>query len=213
MREDKRTGGMTSGRLEAFADGVFAIAATLLILNVDTQVGSEPQGLGGRLLHIWPSYVAYAVSFLTIGIIWVNHHTLMQQMGRVDRTFLFLTVGFLMVVAFIPFPTRLVAEHVRGDGARAAAITYGITLTATAVMFQAIWFYGSLGRRLLREDADPRVVSGITRSYLPGPWIYLTATLISLASPLASIILFGAIAVFYVAESSLFGRRGEPPVR
>jgi len=198
---------MSTSRLEAFADGVFAIAATLLILNVDTQVGSEAHGLGGRLLHIWPSYVAYAVSFLTIGIIWVNHHALMHQIGRADRTFLLLTVGFLMVVAFIPFPTRLVAEHLRTDGARAAALTYGITLTATAVMFQAIWFYGSLGRRLLREDADPRVVSGITRSYLPGPWIYLTATLIALASPVASIILFGAIAIFYVAESSLFGRR------
>ena len=198
---------MSTSRLEAFADGVFAIAATLLILNVDAQVGSEPHGLGGRLIHIWPSYVAYAVSFLTIGIIWVNHHTLMHQIGRADRTFLLLTVGFLMVVAFIPFPTRLVAEHLRTDGARAAALTYGITLTATAVMFQAIWFYGSLGRRLLREDADPRVVSGITRSYLPGPWIYLTATLIALASPVASIILFAAIAIFYVAESSLFGRR------
>ncbi len=70
---------MSRSRLEAFADGVFAIAATLLILNVDSQVGTEPHGLGGRLLHIWPSYVAYAVSFVTIGIIWVNHHALMQQ--------------------------------------------------------------------------------------------------------------------------------------
>ena len=183
------------------------IAATLLILNVDTQVGSSPHGLAGRLLHIWPSYVAYAVSFLTIGIIWVNHHAVMQQMGRVDRTYLFLNVAFLMVVAFIPFPTRLVAEHVRSEGARAAALAYGITLTATAVMFQGVWFYGSLGRRLLREDADPRVVSGITRSFLPGPWIYLAATLVALASPTASVILFGAIAIFYVAESSLFARK------
>src|SRR2546427_404059 len=97
------------------------------------------------------------------------------------------------------------------DGAQAAALTYGITLTGTAVMFNAIWFYASLGRRLLREDADPRVVSGITRSYLPGPWIYLAATLIALASPVASVILFGAIAVFYVAESSLFGRSNGIP--
>ena len=201
---------MSRSRLEAFADGVFAIAATLLILNVDTQVGSSPHGLGARLLHIWPSYVAYAVSFLTIGIIWVNHHAVMQQMGRVDRTFLFLNVAFLMVVAFIPFPTRLVAEHIRTEGARAAALAYGITLTATAVMFQGVWFYASLGRRLLREDADPRVVSGITRSFLPGPWIYLAATLVALASPTASVILFGAIAIFYVAESSSFARKESP---
>ena len=111
---------MTTSRLETFADGVFAIAATLLILNVDAQVGAAHTDLGARLLHIWPSYVAYAVSFLTIGIIWVNHHTVMTQVARADRTFLFLTVIFLLCVAFIPFPTRLVAEHVRDEGARAA---------------------------------------------------------------------------------------------
>jgi uncharacterized membrane protein len=198
---------MGSDRLETFADGIFAIAATLLILSVDAQVGHAPGGLGHRLLHIWPSYLGYAVSFLTIGIIWVNHHTLMSQVARVDRTFLFLTVLFLMCIAFIPFPTRLVAEHVRGDGARAAALAYGITLTASAVMFSAVWFYAALGRRLLREDADPKLISGISRSYLPGPWIYLTATLIAFASPTTSVVLFMAIALFYVAESSLFARR------
>ena len=197
--------GMTTSRLETFADGVFAIAATLLILNVDAQVGAAHTDLGARLLHIWPSYVAYAVSFLTIGIIWVNHHTVMSQVARADRTFLFLTVIFLLCVAFIPFPTRLVAEHVRDEGARAAALTYGITLTVTAVMFQAVWLYAALGRRLLRADADERLVRGITRSYLPGPFIYLAATLVALVSPTASVVLYGAIALFYVAESSLFG--------
>ncbi len=198
---------MSGGRLETFADGVFAIAATLLILNVDTQIKPEGRGLAAQLLHIWPSYIGYAVSFLTIGIIWVNHHTLMNQIGQVDRPFLLLNVLLLLCVAFIPFPTRLVAENIRTDGARAAALTYGTTLTATAVMFSGVWFYAAIGRRLIREDADPRTVSGITRSYLPGPWIYLAATLIALANPTVSVILFGAIALFYVAESSLFGRK------
>ncbi len=196
---------MTTGRLETFADGVFAIAATLLILNVDAQVGDSHTDLAARLLHIWPSYAAYAVSFLTIGIIWVNHHTVMTQVARADRTYLFLTVVFLLCVAFIPFPTRLVAEHVRDEGARAAALAYGITLTATAVMFQAIWLYAALGRRLLRADADERLVRGITRSYLPGPFIYSAATLTALASPTVSVLLYAAIALFYVLESSLFG--------
>ena len=198
---------MRSQRLETFADGIFAIAATLLILSVDSQVGNRPGGLGDRLLHIWPSYLGYAVSFLTIGIIWVNHHTVMDQIARTDRTYLFLSVGFLMCVAFIPFPTRLVAEHVRGEGAEAAALTYGFTLTVTAVMFNAIWFYAVRGRRLLREDCDPRVISGITRSYLPGPWIYLVSTLVAFASPTASVLLYMALALFYVAESSVFARR------
>jgi uncharacterized membrane protein len=202
---------MSSGRLETFADGVFAIAATLLILNVDTQIQSGDRGLAAQLLHIWPSYIGYAVSFLTIGIIWANHHTLMNQIGQVDRRFLLLNVLLLLCVAFIPFPTRLVAENIRTDVARAAALTYGITLTATAVMFSGVWFYAAIGRRLIRPDADTRTVTGITRSYLPGPWIYLAATLVALANPTASVILFGAIALFYVAESSLFGRRESVP--
>lgn len=197
---------MSTARLETFADGVFAIAATLLILNVDAQVGAQAPELGGQLLRIWPSYAGYVVSFLTIGIIWVNHHTVMTQVARVDRAFLLLTVLFLMCVAFIPFPTRLVAEHVRDPGARAAALSYGLTLTVTALMFNAVWLYAALGRRLLRTDADPRLVSGITRSYLPGPWIYLGATLAALWSSTASVLLFGGIALFYVVESSFFGR-------
>ena len=83
---------------------------------------------------------------------------------------------------------------------------YGVTLTATAVFFNAIWFYASAGDRLLRDDHDPRTVKGITRSYLPGPWIYLAATLVAFVSPTASVVLFGAVAVFYVVESSWFGR-------
>lgn len=201
---------MSTGRLETFADGVFAIAATLLVLNVDAEVSADGGDLARELRQIWPSYLAYAVSFLTIGIIWVNHHALMAQIERADRRFLFATVGFLMCVAFIPFPTRLVAQHVGEPGARAAAVVYGVTLTATAVMFNVIWLYASVGRRLLRHDADPRTVSGITRSYLPGPWIYLGATLLSIPSPTASVIVFGAIAAFYVLESSLFGRDKAP---
>jgi uncharacterized membrane protein len=190
---------LTSARLETFADGVFAIAATLLILNVDAARGS--------LSEIWPSYVAYAVSFVTIGILWVNHHTVMNQIGHVDRRFLFLNVLLLMCVAFVPFPTRLIAEHVRGPALEGPALIYGATMTAMAVCYSLTWFYATAGRRLLREDADPRTVRGITRSYLPGPWIYLGSTLIALASPLTSVILFAAIAFFYVAESSLFGGR------
>jgi uncharacterized membrane protein len=198
---------METGRLETFADGVFAIAATLLILSVDGRVGGEGARLGSELSDAWPSYVAYAVSFVTIGIMWVNHHTLMAQVGRVDRRFLLATVVFLMCIAFIPFPTRLAAEHISGAGAREGALVYGFTLTVTAVMFSVIWFYASIGRRLLRQDADPRVVKGISRSYLPGPWIYLASTLIAFTSPGASLILYLVIAGFYVLESSLFGGR------
>jgi uncharacterized membrane protein len=196
---------MTTGRLEAFADGVFAIAATLLILNVDAQVPADVHDLGAKIVDIWPSYLAYAVSFVTIGIMWINHHTMMDQIKRADRRFLVATIGLLMCVAFVPFPTRVVAEHIRGAGAEDAALLYGFTLVVTAVMFNINWFYASRGERLLRPDADRAIVSGVTRAYIPGPYIYLGATLVAFASPRASVILFMAIALFYIVESSILG--------
>ena len=196
---------MNTSRIETFADGVFAIAATLLILNVDSQISEDVHDLGTELLHIWPSYLAYAVSFVTIGVMWINHHTVMSQIDRTDRRFLVATVGLLLCIAFVPFPTRLVAEHIRGEGAQDAALAYGFTMVATAIMFSITWFYASRGKRLLRPDADPAIVTGISRSYLPGPFIYLAATLIAFASPTTSVVLFMAIALFYVIESAIFG--------
>ena len=196
---------MSTARLETFADGVFAIAATLLILNVDAQVSEDVHDLGTTLARIWPSYLAYAVSFVTIGILWINHHTVMSQIDRTDRRFLVATVGLLLCIAFVPFPTRLVAEHIRGNGARDAALAYGFTMVAMAIMFNITWFYASRGRRLLRSDADRAVATGLSHSYLPGPWIYLAATLISFVSPATSVVLFMAIALFYVIESAIFG--------
>jgi TMEM175 potassium channel family protein len=204
---------MTTGRAETFADGVFAIAATLLILNVGSTLPAAPThpalGLGHELVKSWPTFAAYGISFFTIGIIWVNHHALMNQIARVDRTFLFITVFFLMTVSFIPFPTRLIAENLQHGEGRVAALTYGFTLTATAVGFNAMWFYAIRKRRLLRDDADPAVVKGITRSYLMGPWTYLLATGVAIASPGISLIMFAAFDLFWVLESSLFGRGRE----
>ncbi|HEY7603655.1 MAG TPA: TMEM175 family protein, partial [Gaiellaceae bacterium] len=95
---------MSPARLETFADGVFAIAATLLILTVDGAVGGDGVDLGFELAHAWPSYVAYAVSFVTIGIMWMNHHAIMDLVDRVDRRFLMANLGLLMCIAFVPFP-------------------------------------------------------------------------------------------------------------
>jgi uncharacterized membrane protein len=196
---------MPKNRLEAFSDGIFAFAATLLILNL-TVFDNQP--LGPQLLHIWPSYAAYVVSFITIGIIWSNHHLVMHQIAHVNRFFLMISVLFLMFIAFIPFPTRLLALHIfRDEGATAAALAYGITLTGTAALFNVLWRYAAWNRRLIRQDADERVVEGITRSYVLGPVSYGIATILALVNPAISAAMYAAIALFYVAESSAFGRR------
>ena len=196
---------MSPGRLETFADGVFAIAATLLIIDVGVPAVSNDT-LGDELLHIWPQYLAYAVSFLTIAIMWVNHHRVMRQLEQGDERFVFLNVGLLACIAFVPFPTRILAEFVRTDDARAAALLYGITLTVTSIFFISVWLYASHGRRLLHPSADPKMVSGITRSYIPGTPMYASATLVAFVSPKASAALFGLIALFYMLSSSFFGR-------
>ena len=194
---------METARLETFSDGIFAIAATLLILDVKVD-GAGP--LTTQLLHAWPTYLGYAISFLTIGIMWVNHRSVFRQIDRVDRTFLGLNVLALMVIAFIPFPTRVLAAHLHHD-ARSAAVFYGLTNTAMAISYCAVWFYAARGRRLISPAADPREVSGISRSFRPGIPLYALATASAFVSSWLAVSLFGALAVFYLVESSLLGAR------
>ena len=203
---------METGRVEAFSDGVFAIAITLLILAVGVDQARASGSLSHQLLHLWPAYIAYAVSFVTVGIMWINHHQLFHHFAGADRILLLLNTLLLMSIAFTPFPTRVVAEfaHTTSDR-RAAALLYGINFTFTAILFLALWLYGS--RRLLRPDSDMREVSGITRSYLPGAPLYGTATLIALASPTASLIMFAVIALFYAISSAVFGRSEDTVAR
>jgi TMEM175 potassium channel family protein len=197
---------MTSARLETFSDGVFAIAITLLVLEFS--VDTATHDLGAQMLHIWPSYLAYVTSFLTIGVIWVNHHVLFDLIDHVDRTLLFLNTLLLLVVAFTPFPTRLIAEFLREpQNEETAALVYGVTFVVMSVMFQLLWRWMSTGRRLIRPDVPQAVIDDITRAYLPGIPIYAGATLVALASPLASVVLYLAIALFYALPPSLYRLR------
>ncbi len=191
-----------TGRLETFSDGVFAIAATLLILDVNLP---EDSSVAHGYLAAWPSYSAFAISFVTIGIMWINHHEVFRHIVRVDRTFLVINVFFLMVISFIPFPTRVLAEHMQHD-ARAAAFAYGLTNVAMAIMYSTLWFYALRGRRLIAADADERALTGISRAFLPGIPIYAVATLSALVSSWLAIGIFASLAIFYALESSLLGR-------
>ena len=195
---------MGKERLETFADGVFAIAATLLILNVE--LPKSGGSLAHELVHLWPAYAAYAVSFLVIGVIWVNHHTILSLVGHIDRTFLLINVLFLLAIAFLPFPTRVLADNLRAGDARTAAVFYGLASIAMSVTFLAVWLYCSRIGGLLADDADPRVVSGITRSFLPGMPLYTLATLSCLISAWLGAALYAALALFYVVSSAVFGR-------
>ena len=189
--------GEATSRIEAFSDGVFAIATTLLILEIRVPIHSRD--LGSALLHIWPSYLAYVTSFLSIGVMWVNHHAIFARLGRSDHTLFALNTLLLLVVAFIPFPTRLVAEYLRQGGGveRTAAVCYGITAVVLAVVFNALWRYVSSGRRLIAAHIPQDAVDDITRSYSFGIPVYAAALALAFASPLASVSAYLVIAAFF----------------
>lgn len=195
-----------TGRLEAFSDGVFAIAATLLILEigVDTSRGN----LGKQLTDIWPSYLAYVTTFLIIGIIWQNHHHCISLVGHVDRTFLFINTLLLLVVSFMPFPTKLVAEYLQKPDEKQAVIAYTSTMVVMATLFNIWWRYARTSRRLIEKNATDAALEGVDRAFNPGVPMYGITLAIAFVSPLASVIITLAIAVFYLPSAWLFDRGG-----
>ena len=195
-----------TARMETFSDGVFAIAATLLVLEIGIGTGAE-RDLGQALIDLWPSYLAYATSFLVIGIIWVNHHDCVACMDHVDRPMLFINTVFLMVVAFIPFPTKLVADHLQKPGEHAAVYAYVITLLLMSVTYNAWWRYARRNRRLIRADTPQSRVDAISRAFDPGTVLYLIVLVVAVFSPLVAIVLTLLLAIFYIPSGWLFERR------
>jgi len=195
-----------TARLETFSDGVFAIAATLLVLEFSVSATSGPR-LGHALLHLWPSYLAYVTSFLTIGIIWINHHYCVQTIARADRTLLFLNLLLLLTVGFLPFPTKLVAQYLQQPGEQTAAYAYAATFIAMSIVYNAWWRYASGGRRLIKESVPDSTVRAISRAFNPGVPMYGIVLLVAVFSPLASVVLTFAIAAFYLPSGALFAER------
>ena len=193
---------MTSiNRVEAFSDGVFAIAITLLVLGLHLPAADAP--LGQALIDQWPAYFAYAVSFLSIGIIWISHHRLFELIERSDTTFAFINVVFLMVIAFIPFPTDVLAQRLgNGLDTGLAVGLYGVTLTVMSAMFGVMRLYASSrDGHLLRADVEPAA----GRSPLPAkiaPLIYLAITLTAVVNPVIPMILFVAYGLYWILPVS-----------
>ena len=195
-----------TGRMEAFSDGVFAIAATLLVLEFTINHSRKAPPLGTQLVDLWPAYLAYATSFITIGIIWMNHHHAVSLLGRTDRTFLFINVLLLMTIAFLPFPTKLVADYLRHGGEEAAAIGYSATFVVMAGLHQAWWYYARHNRRLIAEPVPDSALRAIDRAYLPGVAMYGIVFVLAFFSPLGAVALTFAIAAFYLPSAALFDR-------
>jgi uncharacterized membrane protein len=189
------------GRLETFADGVLAIAITLLVLEI--KVPEPGSDLGRALLDLWPSFAAYIVSFLTIGIMWVNHHRLFLLVRHATPAFLMLNVLFLMGVSFLPYPTAVIAAHIQEPQGRIiATLLYGATMVFIALMFNVLWLYASRGGRLLRAGLGPGFVRAGTRRFAIGPFAYGAITLLAFVSPFLSLGLFMALAVYWLLPAT-----------
>jgi uncharacterized membrane protein len=188
---------VSTNRLEAFSDGVFAIAITLLVLEIDVPSADSPD-LWHQLKELWPSFAAYLVSFMVIGIIWVNHHGVIDHLRRADRPVLYLNLALLLTVGFLPYPTAVMAEHLNsGVDESVAAAFYSGAMALMGVAFGSLWVYITRHRWLLGVELSDEEVRSATRRFTLGNPIYLLAIGISVISPAAVLVIIAGLAVYY----------------
>ena len=184
----------STARLEAFSDGVFAVAATLLVLNLGLHgAGTLAQQLGRE----WPHFATYVVSFLTIGIIWMNHHTQFDRIAVADRTLTVLNLFLLMFVTLIPFPTGLLASHITGPDQHVAAAVYAGTLLAMSTAFFATYLWAA-HRRLFGAWIAERHVGYLLRRNVAGLGVYVAAIGVAFLNADVSLALCGLVALYYL---------------
>jgi uncharacterized membrane protein len=193
---------VNTGRLESFSDGVMAVAITLLVLNIAVPTLEETANgvhLARALGHQWPAYAAYVTSFITIGIIWINHHVMISRLGRADHSVLMLNLVLLLMIALIPFATLLLARYLREEhGAKLAAAVYGGVLLLMSVAFVALNRQILLRRpQLMSRELELEQRRRILRRGMSGLVPYLAATALAVISPYLTLGIAAGVAVFY----------------
>jgi uncharacterized membrane protein len=189
--------GFGTGRLEAFSDGVFAIAITLLVLDVAVPASAE-RHLLRAVIDLWPSYLGYVVSFSTIGAMWLGHNAVTEYLNRANVVFVRLNLLFLLFVAFLPLPTRLFADFIERDSPERVAVTiYGISLLLTSTMLLALWRY-AVYARLVRPEASDKEIQFLTQRLTPGLGAYVVLITAGLFVPIIAVIGYLAIALYYI---------------
>jgi uncharacterized membrane protein len=190
-----------TNRLEAFSDGVFAIAITLLVLELRSPELEEGERLWPALVHEWPQFAAYLTSFAILGVMWVNHHSMFRQIQRADRGLMFLNLLLLLWATLLPFPTSLFAEHLEDESSNAhvAAAVYSANLTLAAIAFSLIWWY-VLRNHLVDHDMSKAEVRKSLIRYSLGTVIYGACIGISFVSAQVTLLLVFLLALYYAFE-------------
>jgi uncharacterized membrane protein len=195
-----------TARLEAFSDGVFPFAMTLLVLGLRDPTGAPGTLLIGMLTQ-WPTFFAFVTSFTTILIMWVNHHNMFNYISRIDKPFMFLNGALLFFITLTPFTTSLVADHVISTDARTAAGVYSGTFTLLSIAWNVLWRHASAENKLLGKHVTRNEARSITRQYYVAPLFYSIAFLVSLLNALASVAVIFLVAAFYAVTATTSTRR------
>ncbi|MGH9252555.1 MAG: TMEM175 family protein [Acidimicrobiales bacterium] len=209
QREPAETPAYRTTRMEAFSDGVFAIAITLLVLEIGIPSGSEDDLLDA-VMDQWPSYLAYLVSFSTIGAVWLAHTVITEFLGRATSILIRLNLLLLMVVSFLPFPTRLLGEYIGEDEPERVAVTiYGVNLFLASALVSLLWRY-AVRERLIRPDVADADVKLLTRRLTPGLAGYVAMIVLGLFLPVLAVLGYLAIAVYILVPFGAIRRRAAP---
>ncbi|MGE5222791.1 MAG: TMEM175 family protein [Omnitrophica WOR_2 bacterium] len=191
-------------RIEAFSDGVFAVAITLLVLGLHVPDKSlTDHDLLLWLLGQWPVYFAFVTSFATIGVMWINHHRMFTHIQRADTTLLSLNLLLLLLIVFVPFPTLLLADYIILPGQHLAALLYSGTYILLAICFNLIWRYATNRNRLMGKKPDMRKIQEITAQYRFGPVFYIFTFLLAWLSAPISLAVNLLVALFFALPGEI----------
>jgi uncharacterized membrane protein len=197
---------LSTGRLEAFSDGVFAIAITLLVLDITVPAGSTDDLLAA-VANQWPSYLAYVISFATIGVAWLEHNAITDYMEYADALVVRVNLLLLLLVSFLPFPTSLVAENLgERDAERVAVTIYGLNLLLIAVLMFVLWRY-VVSQGHLRTDIGEEEIAVATQHLTPGFAGYVALLVLGLFLPTVAVIGYLAVSLYLLIPFAVFRRQ------
>jgi uncharacterized membrane protein len=190
---------VSKGRLEAFSDGVFAIAITLLVLTIPQP--SNYRDLAHELWKTWPSLAAYAVTFAVVGIMWLNHHSVFNHFARVDRGLVYWNLFLLFTIALLPYPTGIFGQAIsRHQDERVAAFAYSALMLVNACAWAGLWLYASANRRLLRDEFPESGRRPATIAFNIGPLLYVIPVLVALVNAIACLAVHALLAAYYAFD-------------
>jgi uncharacterized membrane protein len=200
MHTENNRGGHPTSRIEALSDGVFAIAMTLLVLDLKIPAGVTPESLSQTLLNMWTQFAAYIVSFLVLAVYWVGHHNQFHWIHRTDRTLLWINILFLMSIAFVPFSASLLASY---NETITATLVYGANVICAGIFLYLHWWYASGEKKLILASVTAHAIRITKLRIAAGLLFYFITTVLAFVSTRVSLILFAVLPIFYMFPSKV----------